>query len=240
MIQVHLVQVHKVKARVEEVKADKVEVANHQVRKVILLKDGGQSTSPTTNESSEKINVTELLSKNIIDDDKKINWKLIKSRVENLYSIWSTISIDLAELNVSEDKINSFNTILNDVTLQIKEEKKSESIQKLVDIYGNLLDFYNNFSNDLSVNDKKIKEIKYNVIIAYENVEMDKWDDAKKYIEEAQKKNIEILSNLQKTNEFNIKKINIMLNQIQSALDTKDKEIFYINYKNLIEEINLM
>lgn len=217
-----------------------MEVANHQVREVILLKDSGQSTSPTTNESSEKINVTELLSKNIIDNDKKINWELIKSRVENLYSIWSTISIDLTELNVPEDKINSFNTILNNVTLQIKEEKKSESIQKLVDIYGNILDFYNNFSNDLSINDKKIKEIKYNVIIAYKDVEMDKWDEAKKYIEEAQKKNIEILSNLQKNNEFNIKKINIMLNQIQSALDTKDKEIFYINYKNLIEEINLM
>lgn len=69
---------------------------------------------------------------------------------------------------------------------------------------------------------------------------MEKWEEAKKYVEEAQKKNTEILNNLEKTNAFNIKKINIILNQIHSSLDTKDKEIFYINYRNLIEEVNLM
>jgi len=165
---------------------------------------------------------------------------LIKSRTENLYSIWSTVSIDLAELDVSQDKINSFNTALNQVTLEIKNENKTGGIQKFVDLYENVLDFYNSFENNMSSNDKKLKEIKYNIIIAYENIEMDKWDEARIFVEEAQRKNVEILSNLEGSNEFNIKKINIILNQIYSSLDTKDKDIFYINYKNLIEEINLM
>lgn len=206
----------------------------------VLLVDGSKSTSPTTDKTTEKIEVTELLTKNIISDDKKANWNLIKSRVENLYSVWSTISIDLSELNVSKDKISSFNTTLNEVTLQIKEEKKSESIEKLVNIYGNILDFYNEFDSNLSANDKRLKEIKYNIIIAYENVEIEKWNEAKKYVEESQKKNLEILNNLENTHSFNIKKINIILDQIHSSLDTKDKDIFYINYRNLIEEINLM
>jgi len=201
---------------------------------------GQQGNSSASGESSEKIEVTELLTKNIIGESKDVNWELIKSRTENLYSIWSTVSIDLAELNVSQDKINAFNTALNQVTLEIKNENKSEGIQKFVDLYGSVLDFYNSFENDMSANEKKIKEIKYNIIIAYENVEMDKWDEARSFVEEAQRKNVEILSNLEGSNEFNIKKINIILNQIYSSLDTKDKDIFYINYKNLIEEINLM
>jgi len=201
---------------------------------------GGQSPSGTTSESTEKIEVTELLTKNIIGEDKEVNWNLIKSRIENLYSIWSTISIDLAELNIPEDKINSFNTVLNETTLQIKEEKKSESIQKLVDLYECVITLYNSFDNNMSNNDKKLKEIKYNIIIAYENVEMEKWDEARTYVAEAQNINTAILNNLEEMNSYNIKKINIILNQINSSLDTKDKEIFYINYKNLIEEINLM
>jgi len=201
---------------------------------------GQQGNSSASGESSEKIEVTELLTKNIIGESKDVNWELIKSRTENLYSIWSTVSIDLAELNVSQDKINAFNTALNQVTLEIKNENKSEGVQKFVDLYGNVLEFYNSFDNNMSANDKRLKEIKYNIIIAYENVEIDKWDEARIFVEEAQRKNIEILSNLEDTNSFNIKKINIILNQIYSSLDTQDKDIFYINYKNLIEEINLM
>lgn len=200
----------------------------------------GQSSSPTTKESTEKVEVTEIISKNILGEQKEPNWDLVKDRVENLYSVWSTVSIDLVQLNVPEDKVNYFNTILNELTLQVKDEKKTESIQKLVDIYGNILDFYNDFDSSLSLNEKKAKEIKYNIIIAYENVEMDKWEEAKKFVSEAQKKNSEILSNIENMNEFSIKKINIILNQLSSSLDTKDKDIFYINYRNFIQEINLL
>ena len=202
---------------------------------------GGGSTSQTTTSSSEKIEVTELLNKSIIgNSDKEVNWEFVKNKIENLYSTWSTISIDLAEVNVPTDRIDSFSSLLNDATSEIKEEKKSESIQKLVDIYGNILDFYNGFNNNLSLNEKRIKEIKYNTIIAYENVEIENWEEARRYINEAQKKNTEILSDIEDTNMFNIKKINIILNQVLSSLDTKDKEIFYINYRNLIEEVNLV
>lgn len=200
----------------------------------------GQSPSGTTSESTEKIEVTELLTKNIIGEDKEVNWDLIKSRVENLYSVWSTISIDLAELNVPEDKINIFNTVLNETTLQIKEEKKIESIQKLVDLYECVITLYNSFDSNMSNNDKKLKDLKYNIIIAYENVEMEKWNEARNYVIKAQDINKIILDNLEEMNLYNIKKLNIILNQINSSLDTKDKEIFYINYKNLIEEVNLM
>lgn len=150
------------------------------------------------------------------------------------------MSVDLAELKIPEEELNSFNTNLNNATSQIKEEKKIESIKELVKLYKNILSFYNSFDNNMSINDKKLKEIKYNIIIAYENVELEKWEEARMFVKEAENKNSDILNNLEDTNEFNIRKIKIILNQINSSLDTKDKEIFYINYKNLIEEINLI
>lgn len=198
------------------------------------------NTSATTNKSAEKIKVTELLSKNIIGNSSKINWEVITSRVENLYSIWSTIAIDLEELNVEGNKINEFGVALNELTLKIKENNKEKSIHDLVNMYEKVLTFYNSFDNNLTANERRLKEIKYNIAIAYDNVETGKWEIAKTYVKEALNKNKEILNNLDQTNEFNIRKIDIILNQIQSSLNTEDKDIFYINYRNLIEEVNLM
>ena len=75
------------------------------------------------------------------------------------------MSVDLAELKIPEEELNSFNTNLNNATSQIKEEKKIESIKELVKLYKNILSFYNSFDNNMSINDKKLKEIKYNIII---------------------------------------------------------------------------
>ena len=106
--------------------------------------EGGSSSSGSSSEgqesSKETVEITELISKNIIGESKEPDWELIISRVENLYSIWSTISIDLAELNVPEEKINRFNSNLNDVALQAKNENKTESINKLAELYQNILE----------------------------------------------------------------------------------------------------
>lgn len=202
---------------------------------------GEEGASSGSEESSEEsVEVTELTSKNIIGEDKEPDWNLIISRVENLYSIWSTISIDLVQLGVTDDKINQFNSNLNEITLKAKEKNKAESITKLVDLYGNVLDLYNSFDNNMSNNEKKLKEIKYNIILAYENVEIDNWESASDFANKARDINNEILKNIEDTNEYSVKKIHIILNQILDSLNTEDKDIFYINYKNLIEEINLM
>ena len=202
---------------------------------------GEEGASSGSEESSEEsVEVTELTSKNIIGEDKEPDWNLIISRVENLYSIWSTISIDLVQLGVTDDKINQFNSNLNEITLKAKETNKAESITKLVDLYGNVLDLYNSFDNNMSNNEKKLKEIKYNIILAYENIESDNWESASDFANKARDINNEILKNIEDTNEYSVKKIHIILNQILDSLNTEDKDIFYINYKNLIEEINLM
>ena len=92
----------------------------------------------------------------------------------------------------------------------------------------------------MSANEKKLKEIKYNIVLTYKNVEIENWEEATNFANKAKEINTDIIANLGDTNEYSIKKINIILDQIIDSLNVKDKDIFYINYKNLIEEINLM
>ncbi len=38
-------------------------------------------------------------------------------------------------------------------------------------------------------------------------------------------------------NQYNINKIYILLKEFQSSIDLKDKDVLYLRYKNLIQEI---
>ena len=44
------------------------------------------------------------------------------------------------------------------------------------------------------------------------------------------------LNNIQDKNNYDTNKKYILLNEIQSAANTKDKDVFFIKYKNFVEE----
>ncbi len=44
------------------------------------------------------------------------DWQTVKSEIEKLYSVWSTICLDLYKINVNSQDILSFNTDLDAAT----------------------------------------------------------------------------------------------------------------------------
>ena len=47
-------------------------------------------------------------------------------------------------------------------------------------------------------------------------------------------------ANIETNKQASINKAYIMLNELQNAINLKDKQVFLIKYKNLLEEINNM
>ena len=41
-------------------------------------------------------------------------------------------------------------------------------------------------------------------------------------------------------NEYNVNKSYLELKEFQSSVDTKNKDILYIKYKNLLDELNIL
>lgn len=205
---------------------------------------GGQSqesgTEKSQNSSETITNIDIDYSSVLVNPNKKIDWDYIKKEVEMLYSTWTTVLIDLNSLNVNKDNILKFSTTLNDITQALEKKDKKLSLTKLSDLYGLLVSYMNDYNADKKMT--YIFDTKANILHSYALAEYDdKWPEMKDYIKRAQNAYGNIMnSEFQNANNSNtINKGYILLNEIDKSVDKKDKNIFYINYKNLMQELEV-
>lgn len=201
----------------------------------------GDSSNSQSKDTSNKKENTKFELKNggiLSSTGQEVDWDSIKSNAEILYSTWSTAVVDLHELNVKNEDILNFSTVLDQVTLSAKKEDKTATLNNLASLYA----FLPNYRSQISEDDKSIY-IDYTracVLNSYALVEQNKWDEMKVQIVNA----IEYFSNIMNRVEENnaqsqsrISKIYILLNELNKSVETKDKDLYYIKYRNVMEEL---
>lgn len=202
---------------------------------------GGQSQgSSQGNESNTVTNMNMNYSSILVNPNKTIDWDTIKKETEKMYRSWTTVLIDLNTLNVNQDNLLKYSTTLDSLTKAVQKEDKKETLNQLANLYSLLVSYNKEVSKDNQKN--SILDTKSNILYAYALAEEDKWQDMKNYIKKAQSAyNNVINSNLQNNqNVSNINKAYVLLNEIDKGIDTKDKSIFYIKYKNLMQELEVL
>lgn len=201
----------------------------------------GDSSNSQNKDTSNKKENTKFELKNggiLSSTGQEVDWDSIKSNAEILYSTWPTAVVDLHELNVKNEDILNFSTVLDQVTLSAKKEDKTATLNNLASLYA----FLPNYRSQISEDDKSIY-IDYTracVLNSYALVEQNKWDEMKVQIVNA----IEYFSNIMNRVEENnaqsqsrISKIYILLNELNKSVETKDKDLYYIKYRNVMEEL---
>ncbi len=200
----------------------------------------GESSSSGTGESGNQSNSEkfELKSSGVLSDNKEINWDNIKSEVEILYSSMSTLTIDLYQLNLNQQDILSFNKELDNLTLNVKSEDKEASIKQLSKLYEYIPKFSKNTTEEEWY--RNVLEVKSNIFKAYSNIESEDWDEIAKNLTEAINIYSKLLSDtsIDSNKQYLINKGYIVINELYNTVSLKDKEIFLIKYKNLLEELN--
>ena len=110
----------------------------------------------------------------------------------------------------------------------------------LADLYSLLVGHTKDYSND----NKKIilLSVKSNILYSYAFIEDTKWNEMKNYIQKAQTIYSELMNGTMPSdvNPININKSYILLNELSKSIDLKNKDSFYINYKNLINELDII
>ena len=112
----------------------------------------------------------------------------------------------------------------------------------------NLARLYNiipEFANYTAIDEikKNTLQMKKYVINAYANVNSDNWETTIGETDKAERAFMQTMNNIGKEEErkkYNINKAYILLEELKNSLSKKDTEIFYIKYKNLLEEINVL
>lgn len=206
------------------------------------------SQNNTNNEKSNSTNNNEteqkefVVNKNgILTNNNDVNWENIKNKIENLYSTIPIITIDLYKSkNINQEDILNFNKEIDNLTVLIKNENKEKVLEKLSEIYKYIVGFYDAIYNKES--DKLIIKTKYNILKAYSKIGFKNWDEILNDIKEASNIYSKLLTDtsIEQNKQNLISKVYVMINELQNAIQVQDESIFFIKYKKLIEEINLM
>ncbi len=195
-------------------------------------------SSQNSIDSQNVINTTQIVNDNILNNYKdSTDWTLLKSKIENMYSTWTTVMMDLTSLNVNKDNLLKYNDVLDKITKDFENEDKSSSLIHLADLY-NLLESY---IKDIGSDNQKVSLfiVESNILYAYSYIEQDNWNKVLEYIGRAKQEFSNIINN-QINNVNNIDVINksyILINELEKNANNKDKNIFYINYSNLMQEL---
>ena len=202
-------------------------------------KESGSQSS--AGEESEKANITstQMEPKTVLDSNENdIDWKSIKSQIETINEAWTVILLDLSSLNIDNNDILNFSSTLDDCIISIKDENKIDSLTNVAKLYSHIPTFEKTTSSESST--QNIKQVKSYIINAYSVVEQGDWKTTENNLLEAEKtfKNITNDIEYMKNKEYKINRSYVLIKELQNSLKHKDRKLFYVKYKNLMESIN--
>lgn len=192
----------------------------------------GGSSGSSRSEEYTKYNVE---TQNVlINTNSPIDWNYLKSTVQELYTSWPNIMIDLHSLNIKNEDILNFSNNLDTLIINIQNEDKKATLNSLSILYSFIPVYKEQYLDDT---DKiNIAYTKTYIINSYALLEEEKWEDIQIQISKAQEYfGIIINSVNENRNQSSISKTYILLNEMNNVIKLKDKKLFYLKYINLME-----
>ncbi len=202
-------------------------------------KNDNSSKENSSNEgNNETSNISFSMTKNTINTD-EVDWNNLESETSDLYKTWSEIIIDINKINSNNENIFKFSNELDETMKYIKAQDKVNSLSMVAKLYSYLPQFMELYEND----GRKIAfmQTKTDIIRAYSIIEQEKWEEIKREVYSSINNFNPILNDVNNNkNQYNVNKIYVLLNEFNKSIDTNDKEILYIKYRNLIQEIEYL
>lgn len=203
-------------------------------------KDNQQNeTSEENTENSNENNVLYKMEKNeILLQDRKTDWTSLKSYIEKIYSDWTIIQLDLYKLNINNQEVLNFSSDLDVATQAIKDEDKAKTLTCLAKLY----EYIPIYSTEIEQNAiiSNVYKTKSNLFNVYAIIEENNFIKVEEEMNKMEQAFLPVVNNINSDNQqqININKAYILIKELQNFSSNKDIEIFYIKYKNLIQELN--
>lgn len=147
----------------------------------------------------------------------------------------------------NKEDITNFNKEYDNLTKAVKDEDKKETLKELSAVYDFLPKFVEKCSKQKK--DKVVIKTKNYIFKAYSVLDDEQWEDINNNVNLAQQEFIKIATDIinkendkkyesnQDGSKYNINKAYIMISELKNTINLKDKEVFLIKYKNLLEEL---
>ena len=201
---------------------------------------GGQGSGSSSG-NSKKINVTEMVQQSLISlDFDKVQWEELGASIETFASSWNTIILDLYKMNIDGTDITDFSTQLDNLIIGIKNQDKTASLNSAAALYSYIPKYIEAYSKQSITGN--IANAKLHILNAYVAASNDNWEGANAEMAVAEQFYTTLMSDkeLMDTKEYNVNKSYVSLKELQNSVKAQDKTIFFLKYKNLMQEITLL
>lgn len=198
-----------------------------------------ESEETSSEDTGNNVVQYSMVPNTILNADKTINWENLKLEIENLNNTWPSIIVDLYKANVDNKKLTEFSDLINTCIGNIKNENRTETLNSLAKLYEYIPVFLEKIVSDNQ--QVELAKTKVEVIKAYVNIDFENWDGFKSNLDSAISNFEPIVNNTNEAEkEYNIRKAYVLLQEFKNAVDTKDKDLLFIKYKNLMEELIIL
>ena len=198
-----------------------------------------ESEETSSEDTGNNVVQYSMVPNTILNADKTINWKNLKLEIENLNNTWPSIIVDLYKANVDNKKLTEFSDLINTCIGNIKNENRTETLNSLAKLY----EYIPVFLEKIVTDDQQVAlaKTKVEVIKAYVNIDFENWEELKTSLDRAISNFEPIVNNTSEAEkEYNIRKAYVLLQEFKNAVDTNDKDLLFMKYKNLMEELIIL
>lgn len=200
--------------------------------------DKGQSGS-----NKEETEISKLEEESVVtnEENNEPDWNTLEAELELIYSTWPTIVLDLQNVGINKDDIIGFSNTLDEVILNVKNKDKALSAMYMAKLYSYLPKFLDkNFGDEVK---RETLNAKTYLINTYAYAENENFDKMESEITNAETIFASLVNDARYVNDerkYNINKAYVLIGELKNSLITNDKGIFYVKYKNTLEELNVL
>ena len=186
---------------------------------------------------SEIFSILIKYAKGEYETDEGIDWKGIYEESEKLNESWSTVVLDLSQINIPQEQINALGEDVTNLVIAISQENETDVFTILYNMYSKLPDIERIYSNDVSNINKR--ELKRTVLSAYRLAEVKEFENSKNEIQNASDKYNEMINDIEysKNNAYNLNKVLVELEELRAAIILENISLIRIRFVNFIEEL---
>ncbi len=203
--------------------------------------NGGGSSSESSSGNSNGTNKKEtdltLVNSLTESDGQETNWDTITNIYENLVSTWPTTQLDLKKAGIDNERLENNNIHLNGIAQSILNKDKNSCLINLYNLYSQIPSYMEILSTDDYTTN--LYSTKMELLNAYSLANSNKWIEITSSIKSAEEKFEKIVNSAKNEKEKNnLEKIYTMIKNLENTVALNNKNIFYMQYKNVIQEIS--
>ena len=170
-------------------------------------------------------------------EDEKFKWDYLKGDMQKINDSWNTLILDLTEVNVQNQVIIGYSTDLNDLLIAVSKENESAMLDKLNDMYANVILFKEAYSQEKNRIEKN--KIKSDVLGVYCLVNKNDYPAAKTKATTTVENYKSLMNDIQyaEENAYNLNKIYVLLEEFSNAIQTENFDLVRMKYIVTVENL---